>query len=190
MGHGGPPLGDGRSAPDRPGLLASVAGVLALHGLDVRSADVGGEGGVATEVFTVEVGRGSWPDTARLRQDLEAVLDDRLALEDELAAKERAYAGSSRPRRARPTEPRVVVDDAASASSTVVEVQAADELGLLHRVTRALFDCNLDVVTARVSTVGDAVVDAFYVRNASGAKLSDPTVVAHVRQALLDVIGR
>ncbi len=178
------------AAPDRPGLLASVAGVLALHGLDVRSADVGGEGGVATEVFTVEVGRGSWPDTARLRQDLEAVLDDRLALEDELAAKERAYAGSSRPRRARPTEPRVVVDDAASASSTVVEVQAADELGLLHRVTRALFDCNLDVVTARVSTVGDAVVDAFYVRNASGAKLSDPTVVAHVRQALLDVIGR
>ncbi|HEX4081342.1 MAG TPA: HD domain-containing protein, partial [Acidimicrobiales bacterium] len=28
------------AAPDRPGLLASVAGVLALHGLDVRSADV------------------------------------------------------------------------------------------------------------------------------------------------------
>ena len=32
--------------------------------------------------------------------------------------------------------------------------RAPDELGLLHRVTRALFDCDLNVVSARVSTIG------------------------------------
>ncbi|MGH9088265.1 MAG: [protein-PII] uridylyltransferase [Acidimicrobiales bacterium] len=177
------------AAPDRRGLLASVAGTLALHGLDVRSADVGGERGVATEVFTVEVGRGSWPDTARLRADLEAVLDDRLALEDELAAKERDYAGAGRPSMAHPVGQRVAMDQGASATATVVEVQAADELGLLHRVTRALFDCHLDVVSARVSTVGDAVVDAFYVRDMAGGKITDPAVLDRVRQSLLDVVG-
>jgi [protein-PII] uridylyltransferase len=177
------------AAPDRRGLLSSVAGVLALHGLDVRSADVAGEGGVAVEVFTVEVGRGSWPDTARLRSDLEAVLADRLALGDELAAKERAYAGAGRPSAAHPVEPRVLVDDTASATSTVVEVQATDERGLLHRMTRALFDCDLDVVSARVSTVGDAVVDAFYVQDASGSKVSDRPTLERVRQALLEVVA-
>ena len=64
------------AAPDRPGLLSAVAGALALHGMDVRAANVSGEGGVAVEVFTVEVARGTWPDTARLREDLADVLSD------------------------------------------------------------------------------------------------------------------
>jgi [protein-PII] uridylyltransferase len=176
------------AAPDRRGLLASVAGTLALHGLDVRSADVSGDHGVATEVFTVEVARGSWPDTDRLRHDLEAVLSGHLVLSDRLAAKAEAYAGARRPSTAYPIVPKVVVDDSASAYSTVVEVRAADELGLLHRVTRTLFDCNLDVVSARVSTVGDAVVDAFYVRDAGGCKVTDPELLDRVEKALLDVV--
>lgn len=176
------------AAPDRRGLLASVAGTLALHGLDVRSADATGEDGVAVEVFTVEVGRGSWPDSARLREDLEAVLADRLALGDRLAAKARDYAGRRRPQAARPTEPRVRADNEASATSTVVEVRAPDELGLLHRVTQALFDCDLDVVSARASTLGDAVVDAFYVRDAQGAKVTDREALALMERRLQDAI--
>jgi len=172
------------TAPDRPGLLASVAGTLALHGLDVRSADATSEDGVATEVFAVEVGRGSWPDGTRLREDLDAVLSDRLALDERLAAKAAAYAGRQRPTAAHPVIPEVAVDNTASVTSTVVEIQATDELGLLHRVTRALFDCDLDVVSARVSTVGDAVVDAFYVRDASGAKVTDPGVLELVKRTL------
>jgi len=172
------------AAPDRPGLLASVAGTLALHGLDVRSADATGEDGVAAEVFTVEAGRGSWPDSARLREDLEAVLSDRLVLGDRLRAKAQAYAGRHRPSAARPVVPEVVVDNDASATSTVVEVRAPDELGLLHRVTQALFDCRLDVVSARASTLGDAAVDAFYVRDASGAKVTDPAAIGLIEETL------
>ncbi len=176
------------AALDRPGLLASVAGVLALHGLDVRSADVTGEDGVAAEVFTVEVGRGSWPDSARLREDLEAVLSDRLALTDRLQAKARDYANGRRPSAARPVDPHVLVSNEASATSTVVEIRAVDEVGLLHRVTRTLFDCDLDVVSARVSTVGDAVVDAFYVRDAAGQKVTDRRVLGLMAQRLTDAI--
>ncbi|HVX21591.1 MAG TPA: [protein-PII] uridylyltransferase [Acidimicrobiales bacterium] len=177
------------AAPDRPGLLAAVAGVLALHGLDVRSADVTSDDGVAAEVFTVEVPRGAWPDSARLREDLEAVLSDRLALTDRLEAKARAYADGKRPSAARPVVPRVWVDNEASATSTVVEVRAANEVGLLNRVTRALFDCGLDVVSARVSTLGEAVVDAFYVRDESGGKVTDRRTLGIVAQRLNDAIG-
>ncbi len=177
------------AAPDRRGLLASVAGTLALHGLDVRSADATGEEGVAVEVFTVEVGRGSWPDSARLREDLESVLSDRLALDDRLAAKARDYAGRRRPQAARPLPPTVVVDNEASATSTVVEVRAPDAVGLLHGLTKVLFDCDLDVVSARASTLGDSAVDAFYVRDAAGAKVTHPGTLDLVSVRLREVIG-
>ncbi len=176
------------AAPDRRGLLASVAGTLALHGLDVRSADVTSEDGVAAEVFTVEVGRGSWPDSTRLREDLESVLDDRLALGDRLAAKAKDYDRHRPATTARPVVPQVSVDNEASASSSVVEVRAVDEVGLLHRVTRALFDCDLDVVSARVSTIGTEVVDAFYVRDADGGKVSDPAALADLEAAVRAVL--
>jgi len=172
------------AAVDRPGLLASVAGILALHGLDVRSADATSAEGVAVEVFTVEVPRGSWPDSARLREDLDAVLAARLKLDVRLAARADAYAGERRQWSARSTTPQVVTDNDASASSTVLELRAPDEVGLLHRVTQALFDCALDVVSARVSTIGPEVVDAFYVRTAAGEKVTDPAQLRSVEEAV------
>jgi [protein-PII] uridylyltransferase len=161
------------AAPDRPGLLSAVAGALALHGMDVRAANVAGEGGVAVEVFTVEVARGTWPDTARLREDLAAVLSDPTALAERLSARGRVYPA---PRRSAAHLPGadVRVDNDASESATVLEVRAHDEVGLLHRITRVLFEASLDVVSARVSTLGELVVDAFYVREAEGAKVTDP----------------
>ena len=86
-------------------------------------------------------------------------------------------AGRRRPGR---WSPEVIVDNDASASSTVVEVRAPDEVGLLHRVTQALFDCDLDVVSARVSTIGDDVVDAFYVRDADGGQGHRPEALARI----------
>ncbi len=173
---------------DRRGLLSSVAGVLALHGLDVVQADAASVDGIALDEFSVQVARGSWPETSRLRDDLESALSSGADLSGPLKAKARAYAGARRPSAATPPEPEVVVDTAASATATVLEVHAADELGLLHRVTRALFDCELDVVAARVSTVGDAVVDAFYVRDAAGDKITDPAVLDRIRRKLLAVL--
>jgi [protein-PII] uridylyltransferase len=177
------------AAVDRPGLLASVAGTLALHGLDVRSADAKSEDGVAVEVFTVEVPRGTWPDSSKLREDLDAVLSGSLQLDVELSAKAQAYAGTRRAWSAYPIEPRVIFDNEASGSATVLELRAPDELGLLRRVTRALFDCELDVVSARVSTIGSEVVDAFYVRDAQGAKLTEPADLERVEVAVHAAVG-
>ena len=65
----------------------------------------------------------------------------------------------------------------------MLEVRAPDEIGLLHRITRALFEADLDVVSARVSTLGEMVVDAFYVRESGGTKVTDaePALRDHVR---------
>ncbi len=177
------------AAHDRRGLLVSVTGTLALHGLDVHGADVSTEDGVAVEVFVFDVSHDRLPDVEQLRRDLDAVLAGDLDLPRRLEAKAQAYAGARRPSRPHPVVPSVSIDVGASASSTVVEVRAADEIGLLYRVTRALFDCGLDVVTARVSTVGDAVVDAFYVRDGAGRKVTDPALLEQVERAALEALG-
>jgi [protein-PII] uridylyltransferase len=181
-------------ARDRPGLLATVTGVLALRGLDVRSANVAGEGDFAVETFVVEPSRGRWPDWDLVADEVDAALRGTLPLGERLAQQERVYAGGRRPAWARPPETRVVVDNSASAVSTVVDVRAADAVGLLHRITTSLFDLGLDVVAARVSTLGDEVVDAFYVRDkATGGKLADPDRIRGleraVRETLVPVAG-
>ncbi|MGA2932629.1 MAG: ACT domain-containing protein, partial [Acidimicrobiales bacterium] len=176
------------AAPDRRGLFSSVAGALALNGMNVRAANVSGDDGVAVEVFTVEVARGTWPDTAKLRDDLAAVLSDSMAIGERLTERERVYPlrrGSA----AHLPGSDVSVDNEASETATVLEVRAPDQIGLLHRITRALFEADLDVVSARVSTLGEIVVDAFYVRESDGAKVTDEDRLSAITAALRGELG-
>jgi [protein-PII] uridylyltransferase len=167
-------------ARDRPGLLSAITGVFALQGLDVRSANAGGEEDFAVDVFTVEPARGHWPDWERVADQLEATLRGTLSLSERLAEQERVYAGGRRAVAARPVATQVTVDNAASTTCSVVDVRAEDSLGLLHRITASLFDEGLDVVAARVSTLGHEVVDAFYVRDKSGGKVTDPERIRRI----------
>jgi len=50
----------------------------------------------------------------------------------------------------------------AATAATVLELRASDTPGLLFRVARALEDVGADVRSARISTLGGEVVDAFY----------------------------
>ena len=153
------------SAPDRPGLLAKTAGVLALHRMDVLKAQAYSTGtGLALQRFVVKAPTGSNLDA--IASDLEAALSGRLAIDARLAAKAVDY---------NPSEP-VEVDvrllpDSASPHSTVVEVRARDRLGLLHAMVAGIADLDLDVHVAKIDTLGSRVVDVFYVRTRTAQRL-------------------
>ncbi|HUO47826.1 MAG TPA: ACT domain-containing protein, partial [Acidimicrobiales bacterium] len=177
-------------ARDRPGLLATVTGVLALRGLDVRSANVAGEDDFAVETFVVEPTRGRWPDWDLVADETDAALRGSLPLSERLTEQARVYASGRRPSASRPVETRVSIDNGASTRRTVVDVRAADEVGLLHRVTTALFELDLDVVAARVVTLGQEVVDAFYVRDRDGGgKVTEPDRLKRIERHVLEVLG-
>ncbi len=64
-----------------------------------------------------------------------------------------------------------------------------DSVGLLYRITSALFALDLDVVAARVTTNGSEVVDAFYVGDrSSGGKITDPSRIAAIEDGARDAI--
>src|SRR3954447_7413607 len=172
-------------APDRPGLLWRWAGVLALHRLEIRAAMATSQGSTAVTVFDVTPRFGSPPDWTRLRADVRRAYDDALPLESKLAERERAYARTVE----RAVPPRVLWLDDASAESTVVEGPAHEAIGLLHRLARALADAELDVRSARVSTLGAEVVDAFYVTDRFGSPVDDPMRRTEIEARLLTACG-
>ncbi|MGO9198279.1 MAG: [protein-PII] uridylyltransferase [Acidimicrobiales bacterium] len=167
-------------APDRPGLFALVAGTLAMHSLDIRRASALGLAGnmqeherpaMAVEVFEVDRDPERPIDKARLLADLESALSGTLPIEAHLRTIEEAYARYRRPASARSPEVVVLIDESASSGAAVVEVRAHDSHGLLHRLASVLAEAGLDVVSARIATLGHEVVDSFYVREQqSGAR--------------------
>lgn len=163
------------AVPDQPGVLPAVAGVLAMHRLTVRTAELraldlpdGVEGSVLLLNWRVAAEYGSLPQAARLRADLVRALDGSLAITARLAERDAAYP---RRRGTVAPPPRVTVASAASRHATVIEVRAHDAPGLLHRIGRALEDANVRVRSMHVSTLGANAVDAFYVTGTKGAPL-------------------
>ncbi|MER7771038.1 [protein-PII] uridylyltransferase [Kitasatospora sp. NPDC096140] len=178
------------AVPDRPGLLGTAAGVLALHRLTVRSAglrelDPIGAGPVLLLSWRVAAEFGELPEAARLRADLRRALDGSLDVERRLAERDAAAPR----RRGIPTPPPLVAvaPAVASATATVLEVRAHDAPGLLHRIGRALDGAGVRVRTAHVSTLGAEAVDSFYLTDAQGRPLAARRageVAAAVRAAL------
>ncbi len=155
-------------APDRIGVLNRTAGVLALHGLEVRSATIRSHAGQAVNTYHVEPLFGDVPDPAVLRGDLARTLAGAGDLLQRLEIKERDYRRGPDPRR-----PPVASWPAdAATGAALVEVRADGSLGSLFRVTAALERCGLDVRAARVRSRGSTVIDTFYVRHGGSALVS------------------
>ncbi|MER5896809.1 [protein-PII] uridylyltransferase, partial [Streptomyces sp. NPDC001876] len=174
--------------PDRPGVLPAAAGVLALHRLTVRAADLravelptelGETAGLLVLSWRVAAEYGSLPQATRLRADLVRALDGSLDIRTRLAEREAAYP---RRRGVKAPPPRVTVAAAGSRLATVIEVRAQDAPGLLHRIGWALEQSAVRVRSAHVSTLGANAVDAFYVTDTDGEPLPRERAAAVARE--------
>lgn len=176
------------ASDDRLGLLGTVAGVLALHRLEVRSADTEStqtpRGTRALTVWTVTPLFGDPPTVERLRADIRLALDGDLDVAGRL--RERA-AAAHRPHLR--VAPRVEILTDASSRADVLEVRAHDEPGLLHRLGLAIASTGASIVGARVSTLGSEAVDVFYLVRPDGARLT-PDHLAAVRTTVLAELTR
>jgi [protein-PII] uridylyltransferase len=163
-------------AEDHPGWFAKVAGVVALEGGSIVAADAfTRDDGLSVDTFRVRPPEGagsSW--WARIEGDLHEAAAGKLAIRARVARKARSEAH----RLARLPEVATAVTAAPDPSgrATVVEVRTLDRLGVLYAIAAALGELQLDIVVARVQTIGHEVVDVFYVQDATGRPLDDDHV--------------
>ncbi len=162
---------------DRTGLMADVAGALAVQRVSVRSARAWTQDDLAVSVWDVD---DTHLDEAILRQRFEAVIGGRTD-----------PAARLRPAREPSLEPSVQVRHDASHEATVMEVRVADRPGVVYLVCAALAGLDLSVRSAHLTTLGPQAVDVFYVQEPGAGVLSDEraaSAVHAVRHALQDPV--
>lgn len=176
------------ATPDEPGLLAKLAGVLSLHGVDVLSVDAWtSDDSIAVDELRVARRIGGETNWERLRTDFSAALAGKLDLRVKLDQRARSYGPAKITSADIMRRVEILVDNEISADSSVVELRAPDGIGLLWRVTHALSGLGVDIRHAKVATLGHEVVDVFYLRNKVGdrfEKIREPETLDQIQELL------
>ena len=171
---------------DRPGLFTTISGALAAAGLNILSARVFSRGdGIILDTFLVVNAR-TGGLAKRPERDTFKKLITQALLQDE--SPEFQTQIDTLAKRGIPAEwewpTRIRIDTHSAESRTIIEVESADRLGLLHRISKVLTRHGLSIHVARISTEKGAAIDTFYVRTALGKK---PTDEALLRQTQSDL---
>jgi [protein-PII] uridylyltransferase len=172
---------------DRPGLFASITGVMAALNLDILNARIfTASDGRILDVFRVSHGGRSETVMAeqkwnKFRSTLEGVLDGKLDVA-ELVAK--SQPSSLLQKRVPKVSTVIEIDNRASDHFTIVEVFTEDRLGVLFTITYGLHRLGLSIHVAKISTNVDQVADVFYVTDEAGSKILDSVRLDEIRQYL------
>ncbi len=178
-------------ARDHPGLFCRIAGAMAMSGADVADARIFTlADGMALDTFRVQDANGRAfdrpDDLAGLSRRIEQAVAGELSPQRAIA--ERAARHASRRTRVFTVEARVLIDNEASRTHTVIEVNGRDRPGLLYRLTRAFVDLGVQIASARITTYGESAVDVFYVKDAFGLKIAHAARLDRIRAALLEAL--
>jgi [protein-PII] uridylyltransferase len=174
-----------------PGLFSRIAGTLSAKEIQVLDARIATfRDDVILDVFRVKdpmggdfIDHNRWE---RIRLALLEVLEGGVAVESLFAGGRGRQSHEGVP--FSDTGPLGRIDNDTSDSFTVIDVFAADRQGLLYMITRELAELELSIFFSRIATKADRVVDVFYVKNAKGAKVTDPEEMERVRGRIMQVL--
>lgn len=178
---------------DRPGVLAKVCGVLALHNLAVANAQIftWKDGTVVDVVMVrplddVDYSEKDWDSLA---QDMGLAFTHRLDLGTKIYQKWSSTYGRKIELEGN-IEPRVVVDNVSSDDYTVIEVYASDKPHLLYRIAQTLTDTGVNIYKAYIATEVEQLIDVFYVLGSEGNKLESEEQKQVVKDKLLGFLEK
>jgi [protein-PII] uridylyltransferase len=83
---------------------------------------------------------------------------------------------------------RVRIDNKASDFFTIIEVSGGSRTSLLYDLAKGIHSLGLDIRFAKVSSDRERTTGVFYVRDDSGQKIYEDTILEETRHALLLVI--
>ena len=178
-------------APDHPRMLSIITGACAAAGANIADAQIyTTTDGLALD--TISVNRAFDRDEDELRRGervasmIEKALRGEIRLSSIVAEKEKPSKGREK---TFSIVPDVTIDNSLSDRYTVIEVSGLDRPGLLYDLTSAISRLNLNIGSAHIVTFGEKAVDAFYVTDLTGLKITNPARQTAIRKALVEVFG-
>lgn len=175
-------------AYDAYGMFYRTAGVIASKNLNILRAQVyTSKSGVMLDTFQITDADGKLCD---YEPAWESVLGElRMALKNKSRPAEPSLYG----RRLKPATTITLVvefDNETSESFTIIDISARDRVGLLYSVTKALYDLNLDIGSAKIVTEGSRVMDSFYVTDYLHGKITEERRLGKIKETLMAVLGQ
>ncbi len=178
------------STKDRYGLFSKITGSMFLNHLNILEAQIHTwENGIALDTFWVENATGDIERRLQqFKQDLEEILSGKVSLKDLLSQKKESNGVKQKVIPKVPGEVRINNQD--SGFYTIVEVSGEDRLGILYELTQALTDHGCDIHFARISTLGNRIVDVFYIQDKFGEKTQEKNQTDQLRKTVLSLLTR
>lgn len=184
---------------DRAGLFHKLAGAFSVAGLSILSARITTRSDhIAIDTFhVVEPGRGvvqNRPAMDTFARTVEEALVNNKDLLPDIAAQAKRFAEATRYTAAASPQPAafpptVEVYHEPALNRIIVEVQAHDQIGLLHRLVKAISDHGFDTTFARINTERSVAIDTFYIEpDNPEAGPVDPARLPALREALHAII--
>lgn len=177
-------------AQDHPGLFARITGAMAVVGASAVDAKIfTTTDGMALDTFWIQDAEHNAFDRPEKLARLSSIIERTLVGEikpREVLAEQHTLPSRTQVFR---VAPRVLVDNNASDTHTVIEVNGRDRAGFLSDLTYTLFRLNVTISSARIATYGERAVDVFYVRDLFGHKVVHKGKINAIERALLDVLG-
>ena len=178
-------------ATERRGIFSLIAGALSHNRLNILGAEIyTSQDDLALDILHVETLDQRAVTDPQVWQRIEAVLRD--ALVDVRHVEQVPVQGRHPLKRQKfdvfVKPPHIVINNSHSDTHTILELQAQDSLGLLYRLTRVLYEQDVDIALAKISTEGNRAIDVFYVTDADGRKIVEETALESIRHALLAAV--
>jgi len=174
-------------AYDAYGMFYRTAGTIASKNLNILRAQVfTSKNGVMIDTFQITDPKGNLCDYedvwASVRTELRAALKSGRRLpEPGPPVSPQAFPAA--------ITPAVAFDNETSEIFTIIDISARDRVGFLYRVTKTLYELNLDIGSAKIVTEGSRIMDSFYVTDLFREKIDDVGRLEKIRETLMKVIG-
>ncbi len=183
---------------DRSGLFFRLAGAFSVAGLNILNARVFSRGDdIAIDTFhVVEPGRGIVQNQAAMEafaRTVSAALVHNTNLLPEIlqqASRIRLSRIASEERKLHAASPpRVEIYRDDETDRILFELEAPDRIGLLYRITRAVFENGFDISFARINTERGMAIDTFYLDNAESASGSESERIQSLAEAIRSLVS-
>jgi len=178
---------------DQPGLFEKITGALAITGLNILGARaITREDDLAIDVFYVEGENGGIVEDVSIRQSFENSLESFLVGKDcpieQIAAhrkkSEKAKTFATSDKFGAKIPPQVDVYRDISLGRTIVEVRAADRVGLLHLIAKHIADAGFSIHFARIATEQSVATDVFNIEPLEKGTIPAPRTYLDLRESL------
>jgi len=170
---------------DRYGLFAKITGSLFLNRLNILQAQIHTWGnGIALDTFEVVDATGEIEKRLhQINQDLAEILEGKATVKNLLAQRNESKRVHQKVLPKVPAE--VKINNRDSDFFTIVEIMGEDRLGILFELSQTLTDHGCNIYFARISTLGNRIIDVFYVQDTWGEKIEETHKIDLLQKTLL-----